>query len=426
MQNLIDQKLNYLFSLQSRGIKLGLHRIKALLNTLGNPEKNLRIIHVAGTNGKGSTCRIMHSILQAAGYKVGLYTSPHLIKFNERIKVGNTEISDVEIIKFIDNIKPIIDQTNATFFEITTAMAIDYFQKNEVDIAILEVGLGGRFDATNAIIPEVSVITSISMDHEDRLGNKLSGIAFEKAGIIKPGKPVFISPQSPEVLDVLHKVALDNKTKCIISTQKCKIASQKHDIYGQNIVIEISDNIFNSIFFPLFGNHQLENLATAITAMDFIIGTKLTEEVLKKGLQNIKVRGRLEVLQESPLIVYDAGHNIDGITKSVEAVIQTVPGSWDIFLAFKAQKCLKNLGEVLLKLNGKVYLTEIPGMDSMKIDELKTEISNKIAQNKIVSDINFDKLLLNATKHQENPLLIAGSHFFADRIYTLFKYVRDV
>jgi dihydrofolate synthase/folylpolyglutamate synthase len=200
--------VNWLFGTQQRGVKLGLNNVRRLLSSLGEPQDALQFIHIAGTNGKGSVCAMLESITRAAGIKTGLFTSPHLVKFNERIQVDGIAIDDEAVVRGIHQIQSLIDEErHPTFFEITTALAFDYFRGQGVDLVVLETGLGGRLDATNVVNPLVSVLTSIDLDHQKWLGHTLTEIAFEKAGIIKPGVPIVSGPQFPEVRTVLEQVA---------------------------------------------------------------------------------------------------------------------------------------------------------------------------------------------------------------------------
>ncbi len=244
MQNNLSQKLEHLFSLRFRGIKPGLTRINQLLDFLNHPENAYPIIHVAGTNGKGSTCRIMHSILEEAGNKTGLYTSPHLLKFNERIKVNHQEINDQELLKLFEKFDDFLDETKASFFEITTAMALDYFKEKNVDIVILEVGLGGRFDATNAVTPNICVITPISKDHEEFLGNKLSQIAMEKAGIIKEKIPIVSAKQTNEINKIIQNKSISTTSKYFSTTDTCNIHINRLDLHGHNLNLQINNQFF--------------------------------------------------------------------------------------------------------------------------------------------------------------------------------------
>ena len=202
----IKDQLNVLFSLQRREVKLGLDHTYYLLDYLQNPEKGLKMIHIAGTNGKGSTAAFISSILIQKGYRVGVFTSPHLIKFNERIRVNGNFITDLEILEFLNKAKSAIKRIQSTFFETTTAMALSYFKSKDVDFAVIETGLGGRLDSTNVIKPLVSVITSISLDHMDLLGETVEKIAYEKAGIIKKNTPLIIGPNKKSVADVFKKI----------------------------------------------------------------------------------------------------------------------------------------------------------------------------------------------------------------------------
>ena len=212
----IDVQLNSLYSLQRKGIKLGLEHTVQLLNFLGNPHKKLTLIHIAGTNGKGSTCAHLQTILRGHGYKAGLYTSPHLIKFNERIRINGTPISDDEIIFFMRSIDSAINKIDSTFFEVTTAMALNHFNEYNVDVAIIETGLGGRLDSTNVIKPNLTMMTPISMDHMEILGDSIEKIAKEKSGIIKDGVVLITAEQNKVVADILLSKASEKNTSFII------------------------------------------------------------------------------------------------------------------------------------------------------------------------------------------------------------------
>lgn len=200
-----NESLNFLYSLQKSGIKFGLKNTITLLEQLGNPHHKFKSIHIAGTNGKGSTCSFISSILYKMNFKVGLYTSPHLVRFNERIRINGNEIEDEYLIKMVEALKKTIEEIKPTFFEVTTAIAFKYFADHKVDYAVIETGLGGRLDSTNVIIPEVSVITKVDYDHKDFLGEKLESIAFEKGGIIKSGVPVIVAKNNEQVKEVLKK-----------------------------------------------------------------------------------------------------------------------------------------------------------------------------------------------------------------------------
>ena len=279
--------LDYLYSLESPEIKLGLERVQSLLDKLGNPEKGLLCIHVAGTNGKGSVCAMLQSVLMEAGYKVGMYTSPHLKRFNERIRMNNNLITDREIAGCFLKIKP--NATNQSFFEITTAMAFLYFREKNVDFAILETGLGGRLDATNVVNPLVSVITSIGLEHTELLGNTIEKIAFEKAGIVKEGMPV-VTGAKGEALNVIKKIAKERNAPLFL-TRKFKDVKFRY----------------------LNGEFQQQNKDIALTAIDALREfhkIKINENKIIDGIKKTRWPARMEMISRNVLI--DAAHNPDG------------------------------------------------------------------------------------------------------------------
>ncbi len=297
----------FLLGLQRHGIKLGLESIQALLAAIGNPHQALRVLHIAGTNGKGSTAALSASMLQAAGHRVGLYTSPHLVEFRERIRVNGADISEAALAEWTARIQAACRSTlSPTFFEFTTALALAYFAECRVDVAVLEVGLGGRFDATNVVTPLASCITTIARDHEAYLGSDLAGIAFEKAGIIKPGIPVVVGKLGPEAQAVVERVASDRAAPLVQ--------------YGHDFAIQ-GESPASCVYqgregrrdlrCPLRGRHQLDNLACAVAAMDVLSsqGLSVTEEAIRCGVAQVHWAGRLEVVGEHPRLVLDGAHN---------------------------------------------------------------------------------------------------------------------
>jgi len=306
--------------------KPDLGNITELLDFLDNPQNKYKTVHVAGTNGKGTVSHTLASIFQECGYKTGLYTSPHLIDFRERIRVNGQMIPEQDIIDFIGNNKEKFEEMQLSFFEMATGMAFDYFSKEKVDVAIVEVGLGGRLDSTNVILPELSVITNISLDHVNMLGNTLEEIAAEKAGVIKPNTPVVIGETQQETKDVFIRKAKECNAPIffadqIIDCDKIHIESldyQKFDIWKDNeLYIEAAE-------FPLLGYYQKKNLATVICAIEQL---KMKFDIKKKDIvnglgfvvKNTNLMGRWQILCRQPLVVADTGHNIGGIK---EVVIQ--------------------------------------------------------------------------------------------------------
>ncbi|HJU03915.1 MAG TPA: folylpolyglutamate synthase/dihydrofolate synthase family protein [Nitrospiraceae bacterium] len=302
--------LEFLYGLQKHGVKLGLERILALLRRLGNPQRRFAALHVGGTNGKGSTAAMAASILQAAGFRVGLYTSPHLVAFNERIRVNGVVVTDEEIIELTERVSQMVDTTlETTFFECTTAMAFQYFAGQQVDIAVVEVGMGGRFDATNVIMPVASAITTVALDHQAYLGETVGAIAFEKAGIIKPGIPVVAGRLNPEALAVIQETATMRRAPLYCLADAFRAEGESGDRFRYAGMSRTWEDLPS----PLAGLHQLDNAACALAMLELVSdrGWPISEESVREGLGGVKWEGRLEVIERKPLVVLDGAHNPD-------------------------------------------------------------------------------------------------------------------
>lgn len=314
-----QEAIDYIHSTLRFGSKLGLENINYLLNEMGNPHGQLKIIHVAGTNGKGSTTAFIASILRQAGYKVGMFISPYLEEFSERIQINGNNIDDQSLINITMEIKGHVEgmislgKNHPTEFEIITAMGFKYFAEQKVDFVVLEVGLGGRYDSTNVVTPLVSVITSISYDHTDRLGKTLGEIAYQKAGIIKDGGIVVCYPQQQEAYDVIFEVAREKNAR-LISLRDVITNIKEASIDGQVFDLVEGDNTMYDIEIRLLGQHQTLNAATAIAAIKALSYRDIyvDDETIYKGLKTATWPGRMEVMSRSPLILIDGAHNPDG------------------------------------------------------------------------------------------------------------------
>lgn len=303
--------IKFLFDLELFGIKLGLDNIRALCDFLGNPQNRYPVVHIAGTNGKGSTAAILESILLAAGYKVGLYTSPHLVRFNERVRVNREEVPDAFIEGFVGQLRPEIEKHKATFFEATTALAFQYFADRKVDIVIIETGLGGRLDATNVVLPVFSVITSIDKDHTDRLGKSLVKIAFEKAGIIKPERPVVVGNLKSAAFRVVAETAERKGAPLTAAAECAPVKLLKSDWSGSRFRVAEDFSPSGELFLNLAGRYQGENLSVALAAVELLReqGFSISPKACEAGARSVFWPARLEMISKEPPVVLDVAHN---------------------------------------------------------------------------------------------------------------------
>lgn len=316
------QAMDYIESTAKFGINKGLDRTKKILELLGNPHRDLKCIHIAGTNGKGSTTVMITQILMESGYKVGMYTSPFIEEFEERIQINNNNIPKEKLCEIVEKVKIAVDKTcelgydEPTEFEIITAIMFVYFQEEKVDYAVVEVGLGGRKDATNVINPLISIITSISYDHVKILGNTLEEIAYEKAGIIKEKTPVILYPVEDGAKLSIEKVAKEKQSPIIYVRKEDSMLKEKlYNVPYQEIKVNTNKDTYD-IQLSLLGTHQLLNCSVVINAVEELqkIGAHIEKEHIIEGLKKVKWPGRLEMLKSKPMIVIDGAHNIDGIT----------------------------------------------------------------------------------------------------------------
>jgi len=363
--------LKKLFALHNFGIKLGLQNTTNFLEHLGNPQKSLKTIHIAGSNGKGSTASFIASILQESGYKTGLYTSPHFIKFNERVVINGIQVSDEFISDFITEHEAYIDKHQLTFFEVTTALAFKCFCEENVDVCVIETGLGGRLDATNVLSPLAVVITSISFEHTNILGEKLDEIAAEKAAIIKPGAKAFAGKLPTEAERVV-------RDKC--EKEKCKLIKISDFVDEKENKLNLMSNAINldEIKIPVKGSYQKYNasLAALVVLNSF---PQIDQEQIIRGIENTVVntglQGRYEYFHKNPTIIFDAAHNPEG----VENFISEFKNDYDNYrkrvLLFGAMQD-KAIGTMLKKLSicfDEIHITEIDYERSAKVDGINTE-----------------------------------------------------
>lgn len=315
----LQSRLAKLYRRNLHTIKLGLEPVRALLEGLGNPHEKFLCVHIAGTNGKGSVSAMLEAMLRAAGLRVGLYTSPHLVRFNERIRVGGVDISDERLAALLDQVETAAarmqeatGERDVTFFEFATALAFEHFRQSRVQVAVVETGMGGRLDATNVITPLVSVITSIGYDHQQYLGDTLEQIAGEKAGIIKEHRPVIVGALPAEAEAVIARTAKHHYAPFVRAAEAVTVRRQSQDWTGQKVHVETSENALGTVKLPLLGDHQLANLATAVAAM-LALGREMNipfdNDAFRDGIPATRWAGRCQLLSGDPPVMLDGAHN---------------------------------------------------------------------------------------------------------------------
>ncbi len=410
--------LEYLYALERRGIKVGLEHTQELLKVCGNPQDNYQSIHIAGTNGKGSTSAMLASILIEAGYKVGLYTSPHLIRFNERIRVNGIPISDNSIVEFVSRYKPTIENIQSTFFEATTAMAFEYFSQEKIDIAVIETGLGGRLDSTNVLNPKVTIITSITIDHTEILGKDLKTIAFEKGGIIKNGTPLVLSSQSNAVKEVILEIAKNKNSKIIYCSQR----------NIKNIsVSEIGTSFnWNGIDYNtnLIGQHQAYNAILTIEAVK-LISNKIDDKSISDGLKKVKWPGRLQKLHGTLPIFYDVAHNSHGIQVALDTLFTIYNIKPIGLIALKADKELKLIAPKLKNRFTELIVTSKPGSGLMQAEDLHESLIKLGISASLELDLKKAINRINSAVSKSLPGIIFGSHYIGETIFKEYDFSFD-
>jgi dihydrofolate synthase/folylpolyglutamate synthase len=394
---------------------LSLDRVNYLLDRLGRPDRAYRSIHIAGTKGKGSTAAMIESCLRAAGYRTGFYTSPHLHTFRERMRVNNEYISREEFTQLVDELEPHLTAVEGvTWFEIVTTLAFLFFARSHIDVAVLEVGLGGRFDATNVVTPLVSAITSLSMDHMNLLGNTIEQIAFEKAGIIKRRVPVVSAPQVPEALDVIRRVAKVRGAKLILVPPPQPPAPFRGslDIQGREWSL------------PLLGAHQLINASVAVTALQAANerGLMISDEAIRQGLESVKWPGRLEVLNPGPLLVVDGAHNGDSAQRLAAALQEVFHlDQWTLIIGISADKDVAAILDGLLPIAERVIVTRASNSRAANVETIGAQIADRgyeLARTTSVAEA------LEIALRDRSPIIVTGSLFtVADAREAWFKRI---
>ena len=400
----------------AKAYKADLKNTIALCNYLNNPQNKIKTIHIAGTNGKGSVSHMLAAIFQENSYKTGLYTSPHLKDFRERIKINGSMITESFIVDFVEKTKFISEEIKPSFFELTFVMALDYFAKQEVDVAVIETGLGGRLDSTNVITPLLSIITNISFDHKDILGDTLAKIAFEKAGIIKPHIPVVIGESIPETKIVFKNKAEETHSPIFFAEEKSSISFSEYDVKHLDVeVLDKEKKELKNYRLDLNGLYQEKNILSALTSVELLKNQFiLKEEKIKSALSQVKkltgLHGRWEVIGKKPTVVLDVAHNEDGIKQLIHQLHQSKYK--DLHIVFGMVKD-KDPDKVLnqLPITAKYYFTKAAIPRALPEDELLESAKQYGLVGKSYPDVNkaLKEALSNAS--EEDMIVVCGSVF---------------
>lgn len=412
----------------ARAFKPGLHTTRELCKSLGDPQDKYPTIHIAGTNGKGSTSHMLAAILQESGYRVGLYTSPHLKDFRERIRVNGVCVPEEFIIEFVDDQKSNIDKLSPSFFEVTVAMAFSYFKKANVDVAVIEVGMGGRLDSTNIITPELSVITNISFDHMQFLGDTLGKIAGEKAGIIKTGVPVVVSEyQNAEIGDVITAAAEAVNAPLTFASEVCEVNFVT--LADGKMLIDVKDKASGAIVSKglaadLTGAYQLKNITGVWAAKDILIskGWKISDDSVKRALRSVSaitgLKGRWQQLHQSPDVYCDTAHNTAGLTITLAQFDTVCKGTKRFVVGFVADKDISTMLS-LFPEDAQYYFCEPSNMRALKAEELQLRALERGLKGKTFGNVN--EALAEAVNDSSptDAIYVGGSTFVVADIESL-------
>jgi len=431
-----QQTLDYLFSRLPMFSRIGvaafkkdLTNIQRLCEFLDHPEKKIKSIHIAGTNGKGSVSHMLAAILQTAGYKSGLYTSPHLKDFRERIRVDGIMCSQEFVVEFTQRIKPIIEEIEPSFFEITVAMAFEYFVEQRCDIGIIETGLGGRFDSTNIIMPELSVVTNIGWDHVDILGNSLEKIAYEKAGIIKPGVPVIIGEVLPETQPIFEQVSNEKNSPMSIASEKRQAVGWSWEKVARRpaaheLIVEIAqpNKTDHQVYrLDLPGIYQTKNLVTVLEICTQLqhMGWNIEDADVKKGLQSVRkltyLHGRWDVVQQDPLVVLDVAHNENGIKILMEQVEVTEHERLHIVFGIVKDKELGKILSLFPKL-ADYYFTQANIPRALEASLLQHAAETFQLKGEAYPDVNIAIKAALTKASASDLILVCGSVFLVGEV----------
>jgi dihydrofolate synthase / folylpolyglutamate synthase len=411
-----NQAIEYIYGLNKYGIKLGLKNIGFLLSLFDNPHLKTKVIHIAGTNGKGSTAAMLFSILKSAGYKVGLYTSPHLVHFQERMRINEKLISQHDVCSLLERIKPAIKRVadtegyqHPTFFEVITAMAFIYFSENKVDFSIMEAGLGGRLDATNICQSIISVISHIDFDHMDKLGNTITEIASEKAEIIKEKTHVVNADQYQEAQEVIASIAEERNSSLYSVGKEIQPFMTFSDLEGNNFDYSGIFTQYKDLHIPLPGKYQVENASMAIAVAELLNNMNyiIDDKAIIEGLSSSKWPGRFEIVHRDPIVILDGAHNPNGVARFGESLKIYIPNKrLIVILGIFSDKDYHNIIKNIVPLADRVILTMANNPRATPTHILAREAGQYINPEKIIEKTTVDSAIQEAFRIAEEDDLI--------------------
>ncbi len=428
-----DSSLKWINNFQKFGIKLGLDRIKYILEELGNPHNNYKIIHIGGSNGKGSVCKFISSIIKESNYKVGTYTSPHLIDIRERIVVNNKKISKIDFADITTKIKPIVEKMKEkkgppTYFEIITAISFQYFKQKKVDYAIIEVGLGGKYDATNIVNPILTIITNISLEHQNILGKTITEIAYQKSGIIKENIPLFTAAKNKS-LNVIKKIADDKNSQIHIIKNNNWSRLTKNYKFQEYRINGLLKNY--NVRTKLLGLHQGENITLSIKSLEYLKknGMDINEKFIKKGIEKTINQGRMELVNNRPLILLDGAHN----PKGIKLLVETLKNDFEyeklfFIIGVLKDKNIKAMIPPLIQISDYIIATQSDNdraLNSLKLEKIINKFNVKIkatSKNNVPDAIRYNLSLAES----KDLICITGSLYTVGEAIEFFKKNKKV
>lgn len=392
--------------------KEGLENIEALLDIVQHPEKKFKSVHIAGTNGKGSTAHLLASYFQERGCKTGLFTSPHLVDFRERIRIDGQMISEEKVVEFFNRYQTKIDQLELSFFEMTTALAFHYFAEEKVDVAIIETGLGGRLDSTNVLRPLLSVITNISLEHTQMLGDTIAKIAFEKAGIIKEKTPVVIGEFHPESFPVFEDVANQKDAPLFLAQDNYSFDGNFNDLTIKGV---LGDTLYEHIYLPLQGEYQLKNLKTVLQSIEVIeelwpSERDVTAAAIQNVISNTGFQGRWQILQKMPLTICDVGHNVGGLELTMKQLAQYPCRQLRIVFGMVKDKDIDKVITLLPK-EAVYYLCQAKIERALPVEELAAKLQSQNLECRICGNVTDAYRNAQEAANAEDLVFVGGSCF---------------